>query len=108
MTVEDLIDVLKRMPAAAHVRIVESGGIKVMTFRSKHNAAAIDAIHAIAHAHAKLPGFDVTRAKALAVQIDTVMAGVMTAECTVALCVQLLRTLGVADFADESRFSARN
>jgi hypothetical protein len=34
--------------------------------------------------------------KELAAKLDAPMQGVMTAECTIALCVQLLRALGVA------------
>jgi len=71
--------------------------------RSANNLAIEAAILAVARAHARLPGVDVTRAKALAARIDGVMAGAMTAECVVALVIQLLRAIGVTDAADESR-----
>jgi hypothetical protein len=79
-----------------------------MTFRSAHNRRAIDAVIAIGRAHARLPGFDRPRALALVGKLDAAMDGVRTMECIVALVMQLLRALGVNDFADESRFTTRN
>ena len=71
--------------------------------RSANNVAIEAAVLAIARAHVRLPGVDVARVKHLAVEIDRALTGHMTAECTVALCIQLLRSIGVADPANESR-----
>lgn len=71
--------------------------------RSRNNIAIEQSIMAVARAHARLPGVDLVRAKELAAKIDGPMGPYMTAECTIALCIQLLRTLGVADAFHESR-----
>lgn len=79
-----------------------------MAFQSKQNARAIQAIIAVARAHTRLPGFEMTKAKDIARKIDAVVVQDRTMETTVALCLLLLRAIGVADFADDSRFRAGN
>ena len=69
------------------------------------NQRVIDAIVAAARARSRTPEFSWPIAKQLAEQIDHVMLGTRGAECTVALCIQLLRTLGVADPGDQSRLT---
>lgn len=72
--------------------------------KSANNLAIEQAILAIGRAHIRIPRIDPLRAKELAVKIDGQMASYKTGECTIALCIQLLRTLGVEAPADLSRF----
>jgi len=71
--------------------------------RSANNLHIEEAILAVGRAHARMPGVNPAHVLELAARIDGVMAGAMTAECVVALVVQLLRAIGVTDSADVSR-----
>lgn len=67
------------------------------SFRSKHNAAAINALLAIGRAHAKHPAAgDKSKVSAVATQLDRVLIGTPQSVCIVALCITLLRGLGFA------------
>lgn len=74
-----------------------------MSARTRNNATIVQAVVAVARAHARIPGVDYTRSIELARKLDVQLAGHINGECVIALSVQLLRALGVADPADSSR-----
>lgn len=72
--------------------------------KSRNNVAIEQAVLAIARAHTRVPAFDLVRAKELAAKIDGVLVAERTAECVVALCIALLRGLGVSRSDLAARF----
>lgn len=72
--------------------------------RTKNNERVEAAIVAVGKAHMRMPGVNAARVIELATKVDALLAGHMTAECTVAVCVELLRLIGAKDFADLGRF----
>lgn len=57
-------------------------------------------IVAIARAHCTMPGFDIARAVELATRLETAIDGARTMETVYALCMLLLKGIGVADAKD--------
>lgn len=72
--------------------------------RTKNNAQIYGALVAVAKAHMHMEGFDVTKAKDIAVKIDAACREDRQMEVMFALVACLLRGVGVPDVNDLSRF----
>lgn len=77
-----------------------------MALRTANNLRIEQAIIAAARAHTQMPAFSRAKATELAAQIDATCIGARYADVTVALCIMLLKALGITDAHDLSRFSS--
>ena len=74
--------------------------------KTRNNEKIAAAIVAVARAQMRYPGASPIRVIELARKIDPLLAPYMQAECTAALCVLVLKAIGVLDWADTSRLRA--
>jgi hypothetical protein len=68
------------------------------------NGTIAAGIIAVARAQARMPGFDFAAAKEAAAQIDRALENVRTLEATFAVCIVLLKGIGLTGADDESRY----
>lgn len=73
--------------------------------KSVNNVAIRNSLIAVGRAQAMLPGFEMSKATALAHRIDALAAEDQSMHVMAALVILLLRAIGVRDAGDVSRFS---
>lgn len=74
--------------------------------KTRNNQTIAAAVSAVARAQMRYPGTSPIRVIELARKIEPTLAPYMHAECTAALCVLVLKAIGVDDWFNASRLNA--
>lgn len=68
--------------------------------KTKNNVRVASSVVAVARAYARMPEFSYPRAVEIAKQVDTLLADKRQLEATFALCVALLKAIGVHELEE--------